>query len=148
MRRHSSLIPLSHEHQHGLALCTLTERALNADPSAENVSAQAARIVEQFELELRRHFHTEEQIVFPVLSGFTVLQDLVSEFIEEHRRMNAIVERLRKEKEEALVREFAAVLRGHIRKEESRLFEAAQELLSEQELERLGDAIRRHLHLL
>jgi Regulator of cell morphogenesis and NO signaling len=148
MLRHSSLILLSHEHQHGLALCTLTERALNADPSKENVSAQAARIIEQFELELRGHFHTEEQIVFPVLSGVTALQDLISELIEEHRRMNAIVERLREEKEEALVREFTAVLRKHIRKEESGLFEGAQKLLAEPELERLGKTIRQHRQFL
>jgi len=73
MLRHSSLIPLSHEHQHGLALCVLTERALNADPSPENVAAQARAIVEQFEGELQNHFHIEEEILFPALTGLTDL---------------------------------------------------------------------------
>jgi iron-sulfur cluster repair protein YtfE (RIC family) len=84
MLRHSTLIPLSHEHQHGLALCVLTERALNADSSPENVSAQARAIVEQFDREFQSHFDTEEQILFPILLHFRELQDLVAELIEEH----------------------------------------------------------------
>jgi hemerythrin-like domain-containing protein len=141
MLRHPSLIPLSHEHQHGLALCLLTERALNVDSSPENVSAQARAIVEQFEREIQSHFDTEEQILFPVLVLVPELQALVAELIAEHRRMLVIVERLRYESKPEPVRELASILREHIRKEESRLFERAQQLLSQKELENLARAI-------
>jgi hemerythrin-like domain-containing protein len=99
MLRHSALIPLSHEHQHGLALCLLIERALDTDSSLENVSAQARAIVEQFEREIQNHFDTEEQILFPVLVRLPELQDLVAELIEEHRLMLGIVKHFRKQSE-------------------------------------------------
>jgi hemerythrin-like domain-containing protein len=143
MLRHPALIPLSHEHQHGLALCLLTERALNADSSPENVSAQARAIIEQFDQELQGHFDTEEQILFPVLALLPEVQELVAELIEEHQRMLGIVERLRKESPPELVRNFVSILREHIRKEESRLFESAQRLLTQEDLENLARAIER-----
>jgi hemerythrin-like domain-containing protein len=55
--------------------------------------------------------------------------------------MLGVVERLRKESEPELVRELVSTLREHIRKEESRLFESAQQLLTQEELENLARAI-------
>jgi hemerythrin-like domain-containing protein len=142
MLRHSSLIPLSHEHQHGLALCVLTERALNTDSRPENVSTRARAIVEQFDIEIQRHFDAEEEILFPALAGFAELKELVAELIEEHRRIVGIVNHLRQESGPELLREFVSILREHIRKEESQLFESAQRLLAQEELERLARALQ------
>jgi hemerythrin-like domain-containing protein len=140
MLRHSSLIPLSHEHQHGLALCVLTDRALNTDSSRENVSARARAIVEQFDVELQHHFDVEEDILFPVLARFAELKELVADLIEEHRRMTRIVDLLKKDSEIESVREFVSLLHEHIRKEENRLFESAQRLLTQEDLEHLARA--------
>ena len=49
MLRDPSLIPLSHQHQHGLALAVLIDRGLKADPSehkAEELSHKATQLGE------------------------------------------------------------------------------------------------------
>ena len=77
MLRDPALIPLSHQHQHALALCLLTEKALVADPNNLRSADQARQIVEQFDGEMRAHFELEEQMLFPMLQPFPNLSDLV-----------------------------------------------------------------------
>ena len=55
MRRDPSLIPLSHQHHNGLALCVLTRRSLGADSSPENLATLARRVIDRYELELTNH---------------------------------------------------------------------------------------------
>ena len=51
MLRDASLIPLSHQHHNGLALCVLTERSLREDPSPANVEKLARKTIDRYELE-------------------------------------------------------------------------------------------------
>ena len=44
MLRDPSLIPLSHQHHNGLALCVLTRRSLAADSSPGNIAKLARRV--------------------------------------------------------------------------------------------------------
>ena len=132
MRRDPALIPLSRDHHHALALCVVTRRELNDS----NVAAQAARIVREFDAEIARHFAKEEQVLFPDLQ--TLMGDLVAELLSEHERIRALVEGLRAAPERAVIEDFIAILPQHVRKEESRLFEDAQRLLSRDQLDQLG----------
>ena len=66
MLRDPSLIPLSHQHHNGLALCVLTRRSLAADSSPENLAKLAQRVIDRYELELINHFAIEEEVLFPV----------------------------------------------------------------------------------
>ena len=72
MRRDSSLIPLSHQHHNGLALCVMTRRALAADPAPGNVAKLARRAIDRYELELANHFEIEEQVLFPACGRRTL----------------------------------------------------------------------------
>lgn len=136
MLRDKSLIPLSHQHHNGLALGVLVRRALAEDAGPENVERQARRIVERYEIELTNHFAIEEEVLFPACPAA-----LVSPLIEEHRRMEALVEKLRTEPSLAAVEEFLELLRGHIRREEDELFERIQRELPRETLDRLGGEI-------
>ena len=118
MLRDKSLVPLSHQHHNGLALCVLTERDLRSDSSPETVAKQAKRIIDRFEVELVNHFAVEEQILFPACPS-----PLVDQLIEEHREMERIVEQLRASPSLDLVRKFVDIIRGHIRREENDLFQ-------------------------
>jgi hypothetical protein len=63
MLRDKNLVPLSHQHQHALALCVRLDRALLAgevDPVPWQAEIQ--QIVEQ---EIMIHFAAEEKEVFP-----------------------------------------------------------------------------------
>lgn len=136
MLRDKSLIPLSHQHHNGLALGVLVRRALAEDAGPENVERQARRIVERYEIELTNHFAIEEEVLFPACPA-----ELVGPLIEEHRRMEALVEKLRSEPCLETVEEFLELLRGHIRREEDELFERIQRELPRETLDRLGGEI-------
>ena len=139
MRRHAGLIPLSHDHQHALALCVLTERDLRSNPGTEAARRAAAKIVESFEGEILDHFQFEEEVLFPALENVTPLAEVVAELKTEHTRIRALVAELRARGEEATVLEFCALLRGHVQKEETILFERAQDLVPDEQLNAIGE---------
>src|SRR5919106_7010967 len=115
MLRDHSLIPLSHQHHNALALCVLTDRSLLADASATNIQKLAQKIVDRFEIEMRNHFELEEQVLFPHCPT-------AGEFIDEHRQIEALVGKLRVAPTADLLRAFTALVRAHVRREESDLF--------------------------
>jgi len=139
MLRDPSLIPLSHQHHNGLALCVLTRRALAEDGSAENVAKQARRAIDRYELELTNHFEIEEQVLFPACAALPIIADLIA----EHRTMEGLIAQLRTRPTAEILEQFCALLSSHIRREENELFEQAQASLPRQELERLGKEIDR-----
>jgi hemerythrin-like domain-containing protein len=141
MLRDPALIPLSHQHQHALALCLLTERALAASPTDDILRDQARTIVNHFDGEMRRHFDAEEEALFPALQSFSETRDLTVELIAEHRRMAVLVDAMRHEIDPPLMLDFAALLRQHVHKEERVLFEQAQRLLSREQLDFIAEQL-------
>jgi len=137
MLRDKSLIPLSRQHQHALALCVRIDRA-SPIPEAD-LRRWHEEIAQQFEQEIKFHFAAEERVLFPVARAFKELTALVDELQAEHMV-------LRQSFSEAEAREmtawglsaFAERLSAHIRKEERRLFQRLQELVNPQELAALG----------
>ena len=140
MLRDPSLIPLSHQHQHGLALCVIIERGLREGQSPETTARLARRVTDAFELELRNHFDVEERILFPAVRENLGPGPQVEELVADHRRLEALVGRIASGEPEALL-EFAGALSAHIRKEERELFEDVQKRLPREKLEELGRAI-------
>ena len=138
MLRDPSLVPLSQEHQHALALCVLTRRSLDSDASTENVIGRARKIVEKFDAEIRHHFEFEEQVLFPTVAENALLRALVTELLDEHVRMMAMVEQLRQKPDRESVDCFCDVLEAHVHKEEKLLFEETQRVLSRAELDSIG----------
>lgn len=136
MLRHPSLIPLSHQHQHALALCVQIERGLRPGASPGQTAKLARKAADLFELELRNHFDVEERILFPAIRERLGAVPLVDELIAEHRRLEALIARA----PETLA-EFGSTLSAHIRKEERDLFEDIQKRLPAETLEQLGKKI-------
>jgi hemerythrin-like domain-containing protein len=138
MLRDPALIPLSHQHHNGLALCVLTERSLSQDSSEANVAKLAQKAIDRYELELTNHFEIEEQVLFPASAS-----PLIPDLIGEHRELERMIGVLRSKPEAAVLLSFAALLRRHIRREESELFEQIQRELPREALDRAGTEIDR-----
>lgn len=136
MLRDPSLIPLSHQHHNGLALCVLTDRGLAADSTAASVQKLAQRIIDRYEIELINHFELEEQLLFPSSPG-----PLVDQLTAEHRQLETLVEQLRTEPSPDLLSHFIQLLRTHIRREENDLFPAIQRDLPRPQLDSIGQEI-------
>ncbi len=140
MLRDRNLIPLSHQHQHALALCVQIERGLRAaDPDPDRWQAEAARL---FENEIRFHFEAEEKVLFPFARKAPSVRDLIDELLVEHASVRKYAAGAAAGKLSlADLQVFAASLSAHVRKEERQLFEDIQKLFPPEELSRVGQQL-------
>jgi hemerythrin-like domain-containing protein len=137
MLRDKNLIPLSHQHQHALALCVRIDRA-QPIPDSELESWQS-EIDQHFRQEIEIHFSAEEAVIFPAALKFGELTSLVDELLAEHAVLRDLFSRARARRMTSkTLHAFAQQLSAHIRKEERQLFERMQQLMSSEELSILG----------
>ena len=84
-KRHPALIPLSHDHHHGLALALRCRKhalgQLNpGDPAAiEACATEASRF---FNENLIAHFEAEETVLFPLMAAYEECRELVAQLKE------------------------------------------------------------------
>ena len=140
MLRDPALIPLSHHHQHALATCVMTRRALAQAPSPGTVAQLAARIVTQFDIELVNHFEVEERDLFPLCAALPLVEQLIA----EHRTLERLIAPLRTAPTPSDIESFCDLLTAHIRREENELFQQIQQTLPHDVLAHAGDAIAAH----
>lgn len=137
MLRHKSMVPLSRQHQHALALCVRIDRASPIPESDAN--AWQMEIAQQFHAEIRIHFAAEEQCLFPAAREFAQLDSLVKELLCDHEKLREFFAKAEVQQlSGSEITEFARILSEHIRKEERQLFEHLQQLMSREALACLG----------
>jgi hemerythrin-like domain-containing protein len=139
MLRDPSLVPLSHQHQHGLAFCVMARRSLAADAGPANCARLAGHVAGLFQVELANHFEIEEQVLFPACGPLPLIADLIA----DHRALEALSSQLQTSPSPELLERFCDLLSTHIRREEQDLFEALQRELPRDLLESLGREIDR-----
>ena len=144
MLRDKNLIPLSHQHQHALALCVRIERA---SPIADaDVVPWQDEIAQQFKLEIAIHFAAEEDVLFPEAKRFEELGLLVENLLSDHADLRArfgVATSGRMTGNDVLA--LAQRLSAHIRKEERQLFERLQQLLTGAEMAVVGARLEKTL---
>ena len=144
MLRNPSLIPLSRQHQHALALCVRLQRALQK--KAVDLAAWQLEAEQHYEREIRFHFAAEEKALFPAARRFAELTSLVDELSGEHERLRQHFARAKKRTMDRVsLSAFATLLSGHIRKEERQLFESLQKLVPPAGMKSLGAELERAL---
>jgi iron-sulfur cluster repair protein YtfE (RIC family) len=142
MLRDASLIALSHQHQHALALCVRIGKNFAEVHDTPDVHRWESEIVRLFDDEIKYHFEAEQKFVFLEADKFEELQQLVDELRIEHTLIRRNVERARAQQFTVTdLQVFTATLSEHIRKEERQLFEAMQRLLAPEALTRVGQQV-------
>ncbi len=144
MLRDPSLIPLSHQHQHGLALTVLIDRGLRTEPTQKKALELSHKVARMAEIELLGHFHVEEKVLFPSIRSRLESDQVVDDLIAQHRKLEKLVERIAAATDSdriPLLREFGELLHRHIRIEERQLFQEIQAKLDEDQLATLGKEI-------
>lgn len=137
MLRDKSLVPLSRQHQHALALCVRIDRASRVNDA--ELAAWQAEVAQQFQSEIRFHFAAEEQILFPAARRFPDLSALIDELLTDHALLRESFAKAEGGKmSEIELAAFGQRMSAHIRKEERQLFERLQELMSENDLAQVG----------
>jgi hemerythrin-like domain-containing protein len=138
--RDKNLIPLSHQHQHALALCVRIDRA-SPVPEAD-LAAWQSEIAQQFNSEIALHFAAEEQVLFPAARKLKELAALVDELRVDHAELRELFAQAKAQTlPPGELSGFAQKLSTHIRKEERQLFELLQQLLSQEQLTQLGSKL-------
>jgi hemerythrin-like domain-containing protein len=144
MWRDPSLHPLSHQHQHGLALCVLIDRGLKTDRSEQKAEELADKVAAAWDVELKGHFEVEEKVLFPAVEPNLSSGAILGELIGQHRELEKLIGGIAGSggpiRIERLI-EFGRLLSQHIRTEERQLFEEIQARLSETEMASLGKRI-------
>ena len=137
MLRDKNLIPLSHQHQHALALCVRIDRA--SPIAGADLAAWQAEIAQIFQAEIAFHFAAEEKVLFPASRSFGELHSLVDELLGDHRALHEYFARAEAQALSASdLLAFAQRMSAHIRKEERQLFERMQEFMNPEQLAILG----------
>jgi hemerythrin-like domain-containing protein len=137
MLRDKNLIPLSHQHQHALALCVRLDRASPVPDS--DLAAWQTEISQLFQTEIGIHFAAEEQVLFPAAQRFKELHPLVEDLLADHAALREAFTKAEARGMSATeLSDSAQRLAAHVRKEERQLFERMQSLLTQEELEVLG----------
>ncbi len=149
-KRHESLIELSHDHHHGLALALRLKQgdsALLTDGWTHDRAEQAKRVQRFYREELRPHFAAEEQALFPRMKKeIPASVSLIDDLITQHRSMEQRVARLSSSISGTMEKELVALaemLERHIRLEERELFPLFERTISPGRAAEIGEAITR-----
>jgi len=144
MQRNKNLIPLSHQHQHALALCVRIDRAQPI--SDEQMPAWEEELSQIFEHEINVHFSAEEQLLFPAARQYKELNQLIEDLISEHISLRQLFSDVKAHRTSGTrLAAFAQALSAHIRKEERHLFESLQRLMTSEQLSDLGEKLNEAL---
>jgi len=137
MRRHPALVPLSHDHQHGLVVA----RALRRAVSEEERLAAAETFVRFVDREGGDHFREEEDLLFPlVAASLDEPAELVERANRDHIGLRAgavLLQRSPGPPDPEVLRALGERLDAHIRLEERELFPLAERVVPESELRAL-----------
>lgn len=141
MKRDEALVPLSHDHQHGLAAAFALRRATAND-------AQAARsaFLQFWRSEGSAHFRKEEEILLPSFARHSdVRSDAVTRVLLDHVELRFLAGAIEADPEPALelLHSTGELLSDHIRHEERVLFPLIEQALPQAELAELGKALSR-----
>jgi hemerythrin-like domain-containing protein len=135
MQRHTALIPLSHDHQHALAMALRLQRA------ASRSDEQRAELVEQLLAfvrdELEPHFAQEEALLDVAVAADPepALVDGRDQILAEHRALRERIAQLAGSSDAAAdtvgLEQLGAALHDHVRFEERVVFAAMQDQLAD-----------------
>ena len=140
LKRDPSLIPLSHDHHHGLVRVFEIRQALRAGTGLER---QVLATREHWQGELAPHFAAEEQVVFPAMASIEGAQALIARLIDEHGRLGDMAQAIAAE--HGRLAAFADLLEAHIRAEERDLFGQYQTHVPQPARDAVGAGVRRIL---
>lgn len=140
MRRHPALVPLSHDHHHGLVVARGLTRAQGDHDKREAASAFAQFIAGDGSA----HFREEEEILFPLIGGYLDASSaLIDRAVTEHAQLRSAAVRFERPPIDLdQVPQIGRLLAAHIKCEEREIFPLAERALPEHELEAIRLATR------
>ena len=143
MKRHSAIVPLSHDHHHALILAqAIKKNAVKSGLGAKSIEEKVKATIIVYNTELIPHFSHEEVLLFPIALGKDEeLDKMIQDMIEEHDKIRNSIESLNNGNVEENLDEFGKLLENHVRTEERILFPKIEKIVGEEELNFLNGQI-------
>jgi hemerythrin-like domain-containing protein len=149
-KRHPSLIPLSHDHHHGLVLAFRLREGLprNRKPS-DSPQEQVEDTARFFHDDLVAHFRAEEEVLFPAIRACVPhAAPMLDALTAEHNEIRTQAENLAHVLSDEVtlqtrLKAFGDLLERHIRREERELFPSYEANISDVDADRIGKDIAR-----
>ena len=141
-QRHDSLIPLSRQHQHALALAVIIRRRFGIE-KGEGAwrEEQVEKIQKAWKAELKGHFEVEEGLLFPEMERYLGKIRLVEELLHDHLSLHGLIKLLETSSDFTLLDGFGALLEAHVHKEERELFREFEKKMPAAKARKLGKEI-------
>jgi iron-sulfur cluster repair protein YtfE (RIC family) len=148
--RHPSLVALSHDHHHGLALALRCRKQALGQLKPMGVAGlreRAQEFVDFYRADLIKHFRAEETVLFPLMRETAAANaTLLDELIKQHQEItNAIAPLEAGLGLSKLLFDIGDLLERHIRKEERELFPLFESQIEPTNAERIGVALKKIL---
>ena len=148
--RHASLIPLSQDHHHGLALalrCRKQALGQVKPMGSEGLRERAKEFLDFYASNLVPHFKAEEEVLFPLLrSTVPSCEEIINELIQNHAEIHRAIPQLQEGINLGkLIFDLGDLLERHIRKEERELFSLFEQSVEDEKAETAGTEIKRIL---
>ncbi|MEO6164015.1 MAG: hemerythrin domain-containing protein [Candidatus Binatia bacterium] len=148
--RHPSLLPLSHDHHHGLALalrCRKQGLGQIKPMGAEGLRERAQEFLEFYRANLVAHFKAEEEVLFPLMrervDGCAAMLD---QLVQDHEQLRRAMPQLESGTGLAkLIFDLGDLLERHIRKEERELFPLFEAHVDAAQADAIGVALKKLL---
>jgi iron-sulfur cluster repair protein YtfE (RIC family) len=145
--RHPSLVPLSHDHHHGLALalrCRKQALGRLKPMGAAGLGERSKEFLEFYHRNLVPHFRAEEEVLFPLVR-LAVPQSaaMIDELTGQHDEIRRAVPQLEAGVGLAkLIFDLGDLLERHIRKEERELFALFERHVTKSQAESVADELK------
>jgi iron-sulfur cluster repair protein YtfE (RIC family) len=148
--RHPSLVPLSHDHHHGLALalrCRKQALGQLKPMGAAGLRERTNEFLEFYRTNLVAHFRAEEEVLFPLLRTSLPGNDaMLDELISQHEQLRQAASQLESGSGLAkLIFDLGDLLERHIRKEERELFPLFEAHIDSAKAESVGAELKKIL---
>ena len=148
--RHPSLLPLSHDHHHALALalrCRKQALGQLKPMGVEGLRLRALELRDFFDKQLAPHFRAEEEALFPFMrDAVPESAVMLDELLRDHESFRQAVQKLAAGTGTGkLIFDVGDLLERHIRREERELFPLFEKHVESGRAEVVGQNIKRIL---
>jgi iron-sulfur cluster repair protein YtfE (RIC family) len=151
--RHPSLLPLSHDHHHGLALalrCRKQALGQIKPMGAAGLKERADEVLSFFRNNLVAHFRAEEEVLFPFMRAHAAGSEaMLDELVRQHQQLRQSMAQIEAGTGLAKVLfDLGDLLERHIRTEERELFPLFEANVDAAQAELIGARLKERLMLM
>ena len=139
IKRSKAFVQFSREHHFGLLQVWQIRQDITNGIDVQLISRYT---LDFFNKDLRGHFKREEDLLFSKLPAGDLLREQAE---KEHSQLYQLIDSISQNRSDGqLLQQFAGSLEAHIRFEERVLFNHLQDIMGEEELERLLVEVEQH----